>query len=112
MYTARKRAGQLEEKAPADFSFQVPAAGRYQLQIEYKAPEGKPITPQGSLEILQNGAVIKETAVEFPRRWENAGGQPANGRFEQDWQGNELMPTQVEVIHWQTVTPSWARIRG
>ncbi len=45
---------QLEEKAPADFSFQVPAAGRYQLQIEYKAPEGKPITPQGSLEILQN----------------------------------------------------------
>lgn len=103
---------QLEEKAPADFSFQVPAAGRYQLQIEYKAPEGKPITPQGSLEILQNGAVIKETAVEFPRRWENAGGQPANGRFEQDWQGNELMPTQVEVIHWQTVTPSLGEDQG
>lgn len=96
----------LEENVPASFSFRVEQTGTYILDITYQVPPDKPVTPQGSLRLAKGETVVKDETVEFPRIWRSVVENGRDGRFEQDTQGNELMPTQEEVVGWQTASPS------
>lgn len=96
----------LEENTPVSFSFRVEEAGAYTFWMDYQVPPDKPVTPQGTFQLLKGETILKDETVEFPRIWKSRIEDGQDGRFEQDGQGNELMPTQEEVTDWQTVSPA------
>lgn len=79
------------------YSFTVPQAGLYQLQLEYYPLEGKGSAIMRN--ILIDGTLPFDEAqeVEFARIWSNA------AEIQQDSRGNDIRPTQVEAPAWQTV---------
>lgn len=104
---------QLEEKAPADFSFQVPARRPLPAANRIQGPGGASLSRRRApWKSCKTAPLSRKRRWNSRGRWENAGGQPANGRFEQDWQGNELMPTQVGGHPLATVTPSLGEDQG
>lgn len=73
----------------------VPAAGYYNVYMEYLIPQSRGVAAERVIYI--NGEIPFEDArnISFTRIWTNG------GDVKIDNQGNEIRPTQVEVYDWQ-----------
>jgi ABC-type glycerol-3-phosphate transport system substrate-binding protein len=78
-----------------EWTFDVPAAGLYNLGVEYHPLEGKRASIQRDLQIDGEYPFIEARRLVFDRTWEDAH-PPVR-----DNQGNDIRPSQQEAPRWQ-----------
>lgn len=91
----------LDSETTHTYRITVPEEGRYELVIEYRAENGRRITPQAGMVLTTPSGQTEERTVDLPRLWVFAEGAVVDGRFTQDGQRNELAPSYQEVQEWQ-----------
>ena len=76
----------------------IPETGVYNLKVSYRAREDEGInTNTHNFELMVDGAFPFESAerIELNKRWDN-------DEIKQDWQGNDILPSQNEIYTWLT----------
>ena len=81
-----------KESSKVTWEFDVPQAGFYNIMVVYHNVESRSINPERTLSI--NGSVPFQNAnyIAFSRFWTDA------NKIEKDNQGNDIRPSQVEVL--------------
>lgn len=87
----------LSEGQSHDFTLTTPAAGGYWLSVVYRAIPGRQINPEASFTLTGADAQYQQSLY-FARRWVDI---HANGRFQLDSNGNEVLPKTQEESVWQ-----------
>ena len=80
------------------WSVNVPKAGIYHILVSYRAREDEKInTNTHNFELQLDGQFPFESAerIELSKRWDNE-------EIKQDWQGNDILPSQNEIYSWLT----------
>ncbi|MDQ0060156.1 extracellular solute-binding protein [Paenibacillus harenae] len=85
----------IDEDSWAEYTFEVPEDGYYQMGMSYYALEGKRSAVVRSVQIDGAFPFYQAKKLEFQRMWKE-GGEPWF-----DNQGNEFNPRRVEVAGWQ-----------
>lgn len=87
---------ETKEEGYAEWAFNVPEEGWYQLKMEYYPLEGKSSEIERQLEINGEIPFFDAKHIVFSRVWANESG------VQQDNRGNDLRPRQIEKSKWQT----------
>lgn len=78
------------------WSVNIPETGVYHIRVSYRAREDETInTNTHNFEIQLDGKFPFESAerIELNKRWDN-------DEIKQDWQGNDILPSQNEIYTW------------
>lgn len=78
------------------WSLDVPKTGIYHIKVSYRAREDEKInTNTHNFELQLDGKSPFESAerIELNKRWDN-------DEIKQDWQGNDILPSQNEIYAW------------
>lgn len=92
-------------KPGSDFTYIIPVVmeGLYDIEVEYQTMAGHNITPQALITLAGSTTIVENKSIDFSRIWMFNDGAVKNGRFEQDKQGNELIPSYREIEIWQKI---------
>ena len=96
LVAGREKVAVLEIGDAISWKITVPAAGRYQLEIDYCALPGRGLDCAASLTIDGVPPFSEAGELTFSRVWKDA------GKPERDAADNDIRPQQEEVTAWQT----------
>ena len=85
-----------ENLSQVTWKIDVPESGFYNLEMEFLAPKSAGIAVERGILINGKEPFSDALNVSFTRIWTDG------GEVTKDNQGNEIRPTQIEVIDWQT----------
>lgn len=89
----------LSDSSETEVTFELKNIGKYEIGFEYNSTGGLNRQFELGLEINGETPFLQADSLALPKQWENI--TDSKNTFESDSKGNELQPSQREVMSWQ-----------
>lgn len=98
-YAGKPAVAVLSDSGEAEVTFELKDKGLYEIGLEYNSTGGSNRQFEFELEINGETPFLQAGTLTLSKQWENV--TASRNAFETDSKGNELQPSQREVISWQ-----------